>query len=407
MTTDNTVNSKAKKSLDWVNVLHFYQSPFQHIDIVKKKTAECYIPVSRLLLERPGEKAIVNIHGCLLDTIYKKIPEGRELISNLRLLLSRGQIELTGTGKYHPVFPLISEDEVRRQLTLQEEALYFYFEIQKTPEILYLPELAYLPEQMHIFKEKGYRWVIVDDISLKKEVSTAVPGNYTFTEKWSGINLLVRSRNISQALENSLLKKYHIKTSSEFIDRGLKENSCNDFIVTVTSADVYGRKNHLHTLKSICDDNSIKSFSLKDISFFYKSSEVETVPASSSTTDEHISQNIYFPLWYHPRNRIHLNLWLLLDITAEEIRINGSEYHNAVMDRLLNSSLFSWSSYTPLWNKAMVEKFSDYMVYLLEKTKSSSDEILHTAHFMRKKINDEVFILERSGLLKKFQEHYF
>ncbi len=392
--------------LSWVNILHFYQSPFQHIEIIKEKTVKCYVPVSRIFLQRPEAKAIININGCLLDTIHRKIPEGEELIDNLRSLSSRGQIEITGSGKYHPIFPLIPEEEVRRQITLQEEALLFYFGIQKTPAILFLPELAYLPEQMQIFKEKGYHWVIVDELSVKKPHSPSFTGNSHVKEKDSGIHILVRNRNISEALVHSLLRKYDIRTSKDFAEKARMECGANDFIVTVVNADVYGDENYLDTLKDIYDDSSIRSTSLEDISFFHESPEVKTVPSSRLTTDEDMSQNVFFPLWYHPNNRIHLNLWLLLDLTVEEIRKNGSEYQNAIMDRLLNSCLFYWSSHTPWWNKTMIEKTSDYMVYLLKKTKRHSAESLDAAQFIKRKIYDEVFILEKSGLAKKFQEGF-
>ena len=119
-----------KTLLNWINILHFYQPPFQAVEITQKITDECYLPVSRLLLEIPDAKAVVNINGCLLEILYHHIQGGKEVIDNLTALHSLKQIEFTGTGKYHPILPLIPDSEAERQISLQEDSLKQYINIQ-------------------------------------------------------------------------------------------------------------------------------------------------------------------------------------------------------------------------------------------------------------------------------------
>ncbi|MEF9426687.1 MAG: hypothetical protein L0956_05775, partial [Candidatus Mariimomonas ferrooxydans] len=238
------------EDVNWINILHFHQPPFQDLDLVRKTTDECYLPVTKLLIERPHARTVVNIEGNILEILSEYIPNGQEVIKRLKTLYSRGQLEITGTGKYHPIFPLIPEKEVERQLTLQEESLNDYLNIDKIPDILYLPELAYLPEQTKLYKEKGYQWVVIDEISLKKKKSKI--GRCQLKEKKSGINLLVRNREISDALANSIWRTYDINNSEEFVEHAVNDSISNGFIVTALTVEDFDRQQtDLHTTSTI------------------------------------------------------------------------------------------------------------------------------------------------------------
>ena len=395
-----------KTLLNWINILHFYQPPFQAVEITQKITDECYLPVSRLLLEIPDAKAVVNINGCLLEILYHHIQGGKEVIDNLTALLSLKQIEVTGTGKYHPILPLIPDSEAERQISLQEDSLKQYINIQQRPKILFLPECAFMPEQMRLLK-KWYPWVIVDEASIKG--GKKVIGKYQLKAKKSGINILARDRDLSESLCNFAWRKYDIQSSEDFVKHSLERTDGEGFVVTVSDAEVFGhhQKNRWKLLKQIYTNPLIDSKLARDISGQYKIKEVDTIAASWSTSEEEIAQKIYYPLWYNPQNRIHQLLWQLFDLTLNEIRGHGSESENKTMDTLFSSCPFFWASCKPWWNGIIVENASDRMFNLIKKTKWSSEKTINFALIIREKIYDEVSILNRTGRAKELQDELF
>src|SRR3989338_5490743 len=109
----------------WANFLHFYQPPTQKEFWIHKITAEAYRPILKGLLANPRNKVTLNVSGILLEHFerYQEL----DIIEMLRELLIRGQVELTGSAKYHPLLPFLPESEVIRQIKLNEEVLHKYF----------------------------------------------------------------------------------------------------------------------------------------------------------------------------------------------------------------------------------------------------------------------------------------
>jgi len=393
------------KKINWINILHFYQPPFQEMEIVQKVTEECYLPVTRVLLDRPGVKAVININGCLLE-LLDTFQEGKEVIKNLRSLISTEQIEVTGTGKYHPIFPLINTKELKIQVLRQEMSLQSFFAMQQMPTILFLPELAYLPEQTLIFEELGYNWIIIDEISLKK--SSHIMGKYLLKEKGRNMNLLVRDRDLSESLGNFPWRKYDIQNSGEFYDHSRSRLKGKGFIITASDVEVFGhhQKERWKLLAEMYDDPLVNSLSIKNISEQYETREVHTIPASWSTSRHDISKRIYYPLWHHPQNRLHRLLWQLLDLTTDEVRSKGSESQNKAMEQLFSSCPFFWASCMPWWNGIIVEKAADNMLALLSEVEGINERILRVARSLNKKIYAEVNMLNNTTRAKELQNEF-
>ena len=49
------------------------------------------------------------------------------MIKDIRELLKQGKLELTGSAKYHAFLPFMPEEEIKRQIKLDEEGLDKYF----------------------------------------------------------------------------------------------------------------------------------------------------------------------------------------------------------------------------------------------------------------------------------------
>ena len=98
----------------WANFLHFYQPPTQTREITEKVTREAYRPIVQLLLAHPRGRITVNINGVLTEQLARW--GGADVLAGLRALAERGQIEFTGSAKFHPILPLVPEAEIVRQI---------------------------------------------------------------------------------------------------------------------------------------------------------------------------------------------------------------------------------------------------------------------------------------------------
>jgi hypothetical protein len=89
----------------WAQLLHFYQPPNQVPSVLKRICDESYRPLLREslksipMLGQPSTST-VSLTDMLIDCGHGDVIDG------LRILAENGQIEFTGTGKYHPILPL-------------------------------------------------------------------------------------------------------------------------------------------------------------------------------------------------------------------------------------------------------------------------------------------------------------
>ena len=128
----------------WSNFLHIYQPPTQKPFWIHKITAESYRPILKQLKEFPKAKLTLNANGILLDH-FDKYGED-DVLQLMRDLLERGQLELTGSAKYHPLLPFLPENEVIRQIKLNEETHRKYFGDLHKPKGFFPPEMGFSKE---------------------------------------------------------------------------------------------------------------------------------------------------------------------------------------------------------------------------------------------------------------------
>ena len=102
-----------------INLLHFYQPYNQQDDILNRIVNESYRPIINGLLERPHAKVVANISGVLTRVLHERGYE--DVIQGFRTLLDNGQLELTSSGMYHAILPLLSNEEKIRQIEINDE----------------------------------------------------------------------------------------------------------------------------------------------------------------------------------------------------------------------------------------------------------------------------------------------
>ena len=102
-----------------VIILHAYQPITQDKEILERIINNCYTPFLSKLIENSDIKITLNISGCLLEKLSIEYPEIIRLVEKGIL---NNQIELMGSAFYHPILPLISDEE--------ENELFLSFSVQ-------------------------------------------------------------------------------------------------------------------------------------------------------------------------------------------------------------------------------------------------------------------------------------
>ena len=146
----------------WANFLHFYQPPTQKKYWVDRVTAESYRPLVQGLLANPNIRLTLNVNTVLCDLWVQY--GHQDVIDGIRTLVTRGQVELTGSAKFHPLLPKMPKEEIKRQILLNEEGLQKYFGIGR-PNGFFPPEMAYDRYVAEVVAEMGYEWILAEELS--------------------------------------------------------------------------------------------------------------------------------------------------------------------------------------------------------------------------------------------------
>ena len=146
----------------WAQLLHFYQPPTQAPSVLRRVCNESYRPLLHVLEEYPNARLTVNFNAVLSDMLMDCGHE--DIIEGFRNLAEMGQIEFTGTAKYHPILPLIPGQEVKRQIDLNVQTNRRFFGRSYTPQGFFPPEMCYSHDILQPLVKSGYHWIILSGI---------------------------------------------------------------------------------------------------------------------------------------------------------------------------------------------------------------------------------------------------
>lgn len=361
--------------INWINFLHIYQPPYQQADLVQKITRESYWPLTKILKENKQAKLTLNFSGVLLEQLYNI--EAEKLIEEFKKLIARGQIELVGSARYHPILPLLPENEIKRQISLNDQILNQAFDQYYKPEGFFLPEMAYSLKVAKIIKSLGYKWIILDEIAYNGKLGS-VDYNKKYKIKGLGLNVVFRNRGLSTTFP------------PETILGLTKKSNPPNYLVSATDGEMYGHHHY--------DDKNLFTRALNHpqintltISEYLKKlpekSELITPLASSwETTPEELEKKNPFALWQDPKNSIHQNLWELRKIAIRVINQSKEEGLNydwarRHLDRGLSSCAWWWASEKKLgvfnyltWDPDTIEKGIKELISSIRSLKNVSNK---------------------------------
>ncbi|MFS8130661.1 MAG: hypothetical protein ACMG57_01650 [Candidatus Dojkabacteria bacterium] len=311
-----------KEPFNIVYLFHIYQPHWQTVEVLEENYNKFYLPLLQILETHPNYKITLNLTASLTEQLANQ--NKTEFFDKLKLLVKKGQVELVGSAAYHPVLPLIPEEEVIRQIKLNDEINSKYLGDAWTRKGFFLPELAYSPEVSKTIKDLGFEWLTIDQTSIEEEIDW----ESTYIDASSGIKLLVNNK-IFYSKEERKFSKYQytvlindgegqVNKEANEIDWNmyLKETEPNTQYVYLTASEY-----------------------LKEVGG--KSVELNLVKSNWQQTEDEKKISSYYHLWENDSEPIHKLLWEFLFETMKIVKKNESDVNFEMSRRELDKALAS------------------------------------------------------------------
>ena len=378
----------------WANFLHIYQPPIQTKNILERVVNESYRRVLAELKRAPSAKLTLNIPACLTELLDQHGFD--DVIRDIRELLERGQIELTGTAKYHPLLPRIPKAEVIRQIELDRETNRQYFGEHYNPKGFFPPEAAYNREVAEVVAGMGFEWILAEELSyngqfgaVKYDRTYAVEGiTVTRSEDReqktedriengkrkadnqssvlrpldpssvlgtpsSNLKIFFRERDASFKILSGQLGT--IKLFEDYLADRLDKNL---YLLTAMDGETFGhhRPGMEKLLFEIYKSSKVPTVTISELQKLFPQTEaVKTVPSTWALMEKDIEKNAPFSRWDDPENEIHKLQWELTNLAIKA----GSKKDSParlLLDRSLHSDQYWWASAKPWWSIEMMER---------------------------------------------------
>ncbi len=359
-------------------LLHFYQPPSQTAGILRRVVQECYRPLLKVFQEHPGAHATFNVNGVLTEMLDDH--GYSDVLAGWRALAASGQVEFAGSGKYHPILPLIPAAEAARQIALNDETNRQLLGAAYRPRGLFPPEMAWDHALAPLVARAGFDWVVLSGIACPAEW----PTTRVYREGAGARELAVLFR------DDLLSNKIAFRTTdvAGFVQdvRRLGPEGANRYVVIALDAETFGHhipgweRDFLAPLFAALTAGTAPAAAsnpapVPEIRLVTLSEIVDRMPAapavvprasSWSTTREDLEHHNPYPLWRHRGNEVHRLLWWHLEQALALLHL-AEQWHDpdgdqdfatarAVADMALHSDQFWWASRRPHWSPAMVHR---------------------------------------------------
>jgi hypothetical protein len=322
-------------------LLHFYQPPTQDPAVVETIERECYGPVLALLRES-GARVTVNINYSL--TAQLALRES----SCLDDLAMAGGVEFTGSGAFHPLFPLIPADEVARQVRLNADGNRRHLGEGFNPRGVFPPEMAVSSDVLSVLAGLGFEWAVADDLPFLA-AGGETPGDWI--PECRGIQVFLRSNMWSNRIA------FHDEDGAEIageirdgMDLWLGAGSPG-YLLVALDGETFGHHRSGGVdrflkpfLEAVDGMEDLRLSTLSEIGEIFPSRKV-TIPSGSwSTTRADAAAGRPWPLWDDPAVPDHAALRRLQSEVLGWARSCDSEEVAALADRMLYSCPFWWAA---------------------------------------------------------------
>ncbi len=358
----------------WAQLLHFYQPPTQTHEILRKATEESYRPVIAVLREHAEARVAVNMNAVLTELLAD---HGLgDVVTGLTELAERGQIEFVGSGRYHPILPLIPEQERRRAIAENAQVNSRLFGPAYRPRGFFPPEMCYSAEILPSIAGLGHEWLMISGVACTAEWPTNVVQRLPL----DGQTMPVLFRDDSRSNRIS----FRETNPQAFIDDLARVGAGEEaYVITAMDAETYGHhvkgwereflaatyeglkhqrgRHERHTTRV----HMVQPSQL--VTLFPAGEVIEPHPSSWSTTHDDVVAHNPYPLWHAPGNRLHDLQWEYVGHCEEMLAVAGryadsdeaKKFATMAGDRFqpaLHSCQFWWASARPMWDVTMVHR---------------------------------------------------
>ncbi len=387
--------------MKWANFLHIYQPADQQPDILKAILDQCYRPIISHIANTDNIKITLNITGALIELFDKN--GYRDIIEQLKQAGEQGKIEFTSSAKYHGFLPLLSDEDIVRQIKANDETMVQYLGKKAyKPKGFFPPEMGFNNNIVPIIEKLGYKWIILDEISGYGE-----PERIDYTKiykiKDSSLNVFFRERRLSNLIMSAVVR------SKETLLQAMKQDLQSErYIVTAMDGETFGH--HRPGLeKMLFDILDTKDFNLVTISDLLKDKrevvEISPVPSTWASSKQDIEKGIQFLSWKDPENKIHTWQWELFYLVRNEVeKIDKKspvyEEIKKKMDIGTASDHFWWASAKPWWSLEMIEDGEYRLLETVRMIPGVSEDVLRKARDLYEKIISTAFQWQRTGKIR-------
>ena len=396
----------------WANVIHIYQPPTQTRAIVEKVYAEAYQKIGDILTTFPDARLTVNISATLTEQLQRYDLTG--VLDKLTELAVAGQIEFTGSAKFHPILPLIHPREAERQIRLNEETNRALLGRAYRPRGFFLPELCYSRTTAELIERLGYEWLILDEIAYHGRLGWLRPVEQcVYTLRGSRLKVVFRNRGVS-----NLISFGGVPRGPEFLhelERLQVGGDAASYLITATDGEVYGhhRKGQEQLLSDLYRTRAVETSTISELVHTAEVGEtVEPVASSWSAGEDELKADIPYPQWRFPGNLIHQRQWRLAGLATtamHEAEAAGEVAPpiRASLDEGLHSCQFWWASCRPWWNVEMIRKGAARLFSAVDGLRGAVDErLVAGAAGLAEQIVTYAGELEQSGDALRLQRAY-
>ncbi len=375
----------------WSPLLHFYQPSFQLYAVMEKVVRESYRPLIEVIRRHPHARVTVNINAVTTELLHETGHD--DVIQGLRELAERKQIEFTGSGKYHPILPLIPPDERMRQVRRNHLTNRHFFGEVYAPHGFFPPEMAFDTDTVDPVIANRYEWIILGGVACP----LAWPVDVVHEASRNDDRLAVFFRD--DILSNRI--SFQDIDSKRFVDhlKGMKREEGDVYVITAMDAETFGH--HIQDWEKRFLDNvflaletgsapnprrkaaehppavaehkaepagNIRTALVSDLLKFFPRGKVIQPKASSwSTSEQDIRAENYFPLWKDKANPLHTLQWEHLSVAmelcnrAQDLADNAAarrfaEVARGVLDTALQSDQFWWANKGSRWDINIVHR---------------------------------------------------
>jgi len=281
-----------KQRLYFAVVLHMHQprynltGPVHESEMARdvfNQTLHPYTYPAEILKKYENAKVTLNFTGSLIEQLNELRDAGFD--SRLNGLWDRyietmklGRANFTGCGYFHPIFPLIPEEDRRKQIEMHLKI--FEKTFGGKPTGFWLPELAFSMKVIPVLAEMGIKWTITDSphvLNANKEMDRNMLMYKPHYVECNGKRIIVipRDRIISIAQQSG----YEPAWMKKEIEQRIQPNNDGDFLLTVATDGENGWFRHsgenagfwgwffeplLHLLKNNPDYKHIELTSIDD-----------------------------------------------------------------------------------------------------------------------------------------------